>query len=315
MTRKERKLEQHRIEVLSSIAGEKQRIELMALRPRAAEDTLNTDLLKTVLERFAVLEVKAKAVNLADELEDLEDDAELQGLFAAYFCPANEISEEGNIAIDDIELWGVPKTAPQKLRDRLSQKLKIANANPHDGRGILYSIYAEADSWSDFIDDYEDTMSPYIFWLFWISVGTLLLAVVALYFASKIPFLVFIAVLLAGATGSCISVMSKTPPLDASLAGELNAYRRRVLARVGVGLIASLIGCGLLGWGIVPLSIQNQTFSDALNAFSMPSSNGTTIVKTLIVLAVPILLGFSERALTSFENRILGEPHSSAKKR
>lgn len=63
MTRKERKLEQRRIEVLSSIAGEKQRVELMALRPQGAEDTLNTDLLKTVLERFAVLEAKAKAAN------------------------------------------------------------------------------------------------------------------------------------------------------------------------------------------------------------------------------------------------------------
>jgi hypothetical protein len=159
LTRKERKLEQRRIEVLSSIAGEKQRVGLMALRPRGAEDTVNTDLLKTVLERFAILEAKAKAVTLADELEDLEDDAELQGLFATYFCPANEISEEGNIAIDDIELWGVPKTAPQKLRNRLSQKLKTGNANPHDGlggRGVLYSIYAESDSWSDFIDDYED---------------------------------------------------------------------------------------------------------------------------------------------------------------
>lgn len=313
--KKERKLEKARTESLSSITGDRVRVELMAQRPRLEDDNLDTALLQTVLAKFTELEAKAKNATTKDELSDLEDDGELQGLFAAYFCPANEINAEGHIAIDNIEGWGVPKTAPKKLRELFSKKLQNASENPHDGRGALYSIYAEADSWKDFIDDYEDTMGTYMFWLFIISVGMLLLAIVALYFVPKVAFLVFVAVLLAGATGSCISVMSKTPPLDASLSGELDAYRRRVLARIGVGIIASLIGSGLLGWGVLPISIQNQTFSDALNVSSTPTSTSATIVKALIILTVPMLLGFSERALTSFENRILGELHSSAKRR
>jgi len=315
MSRQARKLEKTRIEALSSITGDRMRVELMAQRPRTDDDKLDAALLKTVLDRLTEIEAKAKDATTEDELSALEEDGELQGLFAAYFCPANQISAEGHIEIDNIEGWGVPKTAPKKLRELFSKKLQNASENPHEGREALYSIFAEGDSWKDFIDDYEGTMGTYMFWLFIISVCMLLLAITALYFAPKLYFLIFPALLLAGASGSCISVMGKMPALDASLSGELNAYSRRVLARIGVGLAASLIGSGLLGWGVLPISIQNQTFSEALNVSSASLTNGAAVVKALIVLTVPMLLGFSERALTSFENRILGELHSSAKKR
>ncbi len=38
--------------------------------------------------------------------------------------------------------------------------------------------------------------------------------------------------------------MAKLPELEVSLSRELDAYGRRVLSRVGVGVAASLIGCG-----------------------------------------------------------------------
>jgi hypothetical protein len=60
--------------------------------------------------------------------------------------------------------------------------------------------------------------------------------------------------------------MAKMPMLDVSLSGELEAYGRRILSRIGVGVIGSLIGCALLAWGLFPISIQNQTFADVLNA-------------------------------------------------
>jgi hypothetical protein len=94
-------------------------------------------------------------------LDDFENDGEVQGLFAAYFCPINEIQDEGNILIDTIEGWGIPKTSPKKLRDLFSKKLQNAADNPHDARGALYSILAEADAWRDFIDDYEKSMLNY----------------------------------------------------------------------------------------------------------------------------------------------------------
>jgi hypothetical protein len=102
--------------------------------------------------------------------------------------------------------------------------------------------------------------------------------------------------------------MSKLPPLETSLSGELEAYGRRVFTRIGVGVVGSLIGCALLAW--IPLSIQTLTFADALNACTTPTSGAPGVtcnsMKFLILIGVPALLGFSERTLTLFEQRVFG---------
>jgi hypothetical protein len=95
--------------------------------------------------------------------------------------------------------------------------------------------------------------------------------------------LLLFGLLCAGAAGSCVSVMAKMPALDVSLSGELDAYGRRILSRIGVGVVASLIGSASLAW--LPLSVQNQTFADGLNACATSSAPGN---KTLIVLGVTL---------------------------
>lgn len=309
------KLEKRRVEALSSIVGDRLHVESMAQRPRKDGDKRDTDLLEIVLNRFAEIEASAKAANLEDELDDFEDDGDVQGLFAAYFCPINEIQDEASIAIDTIEGWGIPKASPKKLRDLFSKKLQNAAENPHDARSALYSIFAESDAWRDFIDDYEESMLSYRRWLFFTMLASIVLAVVSLYFASHISILILAGLSFAGAAGSSVSVMAKMPALDASLAGELDAYGRRVFTRIAVGIVASLIGCGLMGWGVLPISMQNQTFTDALNACVSSAPTPGTSIRILIVLAVAMLLGFSERALTSFERRIFGEITTSRRKR
>jgi hypothetical protein len=313
--RKTWKLEKRRVEVLSSIVGDRLRVELMAQRPRKEDDKLDTDLLETVLRRFEEIEVSAKAATLEDELDDFEEDGEVQGLFAAYLCPKNEIQDEGSLVIDTIEGWGIPKTSPKKLRDLFSKKLQNAADNPHDARGALYSIFAEEDAWKDFIDDYEESMLSYRRWLLFITLASIALAVTSLYFAFHLSILILAGLLFAGAAGSSVSVMAKMPALDASLEGELDAYGRRVFTRIAVGIVASLIGCGLMAWGALPISMQNQTFTDALSACVSPAPTSGTSIRILIVLAVAMLLGFSERALTSFERRIFGEVNTSRRRR
>ena len=77
-TRKERKLERCRTEALSSITGDRMRVELMVQHPRNLDDKLDTALLQTVLERLAEIESKAKNATTEDELTDLLEDGELQ---------------------------------------------------------------------------------------------------------------------------------------------------------------------------------------------------------------------------------------------
>jgi hypothetical protein len=146
-------------------------------------------------------------------------------------------------------------------------------------------------------------MKGYTLGLFAAIVVLLGLFIVVLHFFPK--FLV-VGLLCAGAAGSCVSVVTKLPILSVSLSGELEAYGRRILSRICSGLIASVIGSALLGWGILSISINNQSYADALNECSRGSASSCTSLNTLILLGVPLLFGFSERALTSFEKTVFG---------
>ena len=94
------------------------------------------------------------------------------------------------------------------------------------------------------------------------------------------------------------------PVFEVGPSGELEAYQRRILSRIGLGVIGSLIGCGLLGWGALPIAIQGRTFGDVLNAYTLYPAIPRAVPDILILFAVPMLFGFSERALTSFEQQV-----------
>jgi hypothetical protein len=105
-------------------------------------------------------------------------------------------------------------------------------------------------------------MRRYRRWLFFTILGEIVAAATSLYFASHDAILAFAGLLFAGAAGGSVSVLAKMPTLDSFLSGEPDGIDRQVYERIGVGIAASLIGCGLLAWGVVPISIQNQTFTD-----------------------------------------------------
>ena len=306
-----KELEDRRTEVLSAIRGEESNIETMAQRPRRAEDILDTALLAEVRQRLAEIKQRAEHATTIDNLDDLVDDAEAQGQLRAYICPIGEIRNEGNLAVDVMEEWSLPKAVIAKLRASLGQELEKADTDPETARSALRELFEEYDSWATYTDDYEDTMQRFANWLFAASVVCPLLALLAFHWR----FTTLAGLLLAGAAGSCVSVMAKMPTLDVSLSGELDAYGRRVLTRIATGVSASLIGCALLAWGLLPISIQNQTFADALSACTGSPANSCTGLKTLILLGVPMLFGFSERALTSFETRVLGNSKGARARR
>jgi hypothetical protein len=103
------------------------------------------------------------------------------------------------------------------------------------------------------------------------------------------------------------------PTFDMSIGGGLETYGRKVLSRIGVGVMASLIGCSLLTWGVFPIAIQNQTFADILIACTSIPKAPTIGLKILIVLGTAAVLGFSERAITSLEQNFFGGQSGSAK--
>jgi hypothetical protein len=304
-TRKQKKLEKERRDVLDDIRYERWQFELMAQRAQAAGEPADSEFLKTGIDRFDELESRAVDAKKIDEFDYLVEKAEGQGTLRAYICPTREIVNEGSLAIDVMAEWGIPKTKIETLRNLVDQKLM--DADIPSARGALRAIFDEKNSWGTYTDDYEDEMRKYTIWLVCATIGLLILAGVGMYFRLKASSTIFLAILLsAGAAGSCVSVMRKMPLLDVGLSAELDAYGRRIWSRVATGTVASLVGCALLSWGVLPIAIQGQTFSDVVSSCTAQNATLCTIPKTLIFLAVAILFGFSERTLTSVEQRVLG---------
>lgn len=297
--RKHKKLEKRRREVLGDIRGERLGFETMVQRSQRAGENPDESFLTSVRERLAEIEQRASHEADIDELDDLGDDAEQQGQLRAYICPSTEIENAGILVFDLMAEWNLPKAKLDAVRELLLPQLKDADKR----RGALRDIFEQEDSWRTYTSDYEDEMGRLTWWLVGATVILLVFAIIALrFFPGKLP--VGLSILFAGAAGSAVSVMRKMPLLEVSLSGELESYRRRILSRVAVGVAASMIGSGFLGWGLLSISIHGLAFADVLNACCTPGS--CTGLYTLILLAVPMLFGFSERALTEFESKVFG---------
>jgi hypothetical protein len=301
------RLEKKRTQALSDITGDQIAFELMVQRSRTANDPIDTELLTQIRAQFTKIEAGAKTSNSISELDDFADDAESQNIARAYFCPVDEIQDEGNRSIDNLALWGIPSSSIEKLRKAFKERLSDPSKCPHQARAALHAIFIEVDEWSDYIDEYEGKMQWYSRLMSIASFVLILIAGASCYFAHVFPLFLWLALVSAGAAGSCASVLAKVPPLDLSLSGELSAYERRIWSRIAAGTVGSLIGISLLGWGVIPITLRDQTFADALSSCGTQASAPCSITKMAIVLGVAMLLGVSERTLTSFEQRVLGE--------
>jgi hypothetical protein len=301
--RKRRWLEKRRRETLSDVRGERLSVEIMVQRAEQAGEIPDATFLKSLYDRLTEIEQRTNNETNTDELDSLSGDAQQQGQLRAYICPLAEILLEGTMSIDRMEEWKVPKAVITNLRGSLVSHLQMADTKPDKARSALRAVFQEYDSWANYTDDYEETLKKFTRGLAAATLATLLLAsAIVLWW----PSIALFALLLAGAAGSCVSIMWKMPMLEVSPSGELEAYQRRIWTRIGVGVAAGVIGCAMLGWGLLPISIQERTFASVLNACTSSPVASCTSLNALIFLGVPMLLGFSERALTSFEGPMFG---------
>jgi len=301
------KTEKRRAKALSFIDGERLAVEQMWQRPRSENREEQTPLFNELIKKIKEIEARAATEPSYDLLGDLMDDAEKQSQFRAYLCPREELWMEGSLAIALLEEWGVPKSIVSALHKLLDTPLKSGQLEPVAARGALRSIFEEVDSWRDYTSEYESTMERYAGWLFGTTILLILTALLCVHWSCRFPLLVVICILLMGIAGSCVSVLSRMPQFEVRLSKELDAYKRRIMLRVAIGIAASIVGCAMLGWGVVPISFQGHSFADALCLCAGCSSHGglpCTVINALVLLAVPMLFGFSERALTWLEHRM-----------
>jgi hypothetical protein len=306
--RKEWKRDKRRVAALAFIEDERQSVEEMVQRPRLPVDPFrqeDIDLLNKVIHQLDEIEKSAKSPEADYErLGDLMGDAETQGQYRAYFCPAIDVQHEGELVFSIVTTeWGLPKSVTKYL-EKVKDDLKKPAAA--EARAALHILLSERDEWDDYTDDYEDTMWSYTWKLFLLSIALPIGSGFCFRYAfhPHSHWLLVLGMLAAGVAGSCVSIMGRMPEFDVRLSNELIAYRRRILSRIGLGIAASIIGSALLGWGFIPLSIQQHTFTDAIRACTTSSCGG---VDLLLLVCIPMVLGFSERALTTIEQRLFGE--------
>jgi hypothetical protein len=213
-------LKKCRREALSRIAGECLFVELMAQRQRPATEPFDQNLRDNILEKIREIHSAAENTDDIDKLDDLTDDAEFQGLSAAYLCPVAELKIEGDLVIDQIDGWGIPKSATEtarKLWEEASKNLKTppaSGAQLQDARGALRALFAERDAWGDYLDDHEQETRFAMRILFFVLIASLMGAVLAVYYAHFFPPCLLLGIVAAGIAGSCASVVSKLPTLE-----------------------------------------------------------------------------------------------------
>ena len=304
---KRRKLEKERKGTLSIIQNERRLLDAMAQRAQALGNPPDpAQLIAEPLSRLDTLTQQATDCTDIDKFEDIDDGAVEWGTFKAYICPSTEVEAEGNLSINLMEEWGVPKNRVEWMRTTLGSRL--TDPDTKAARSALKMILMEENSWADYTNEYEDTMKRYTWQLSLATVLLIVFAVVGLRYRLYASPLIFLGILLfSGAAGSCVSVMMKLPMLDVALSSELDAYGRRVLSRVVIGTLASLVGCAL--FAVLTVSIDKLNFADVIGACTSQDvalCGQCSIVKQVILIALPILLGFSERTLTSVERKVLG---------
>jgi hypothetical protein len=293
-----------------------------------------TDFIRGVRSDFATLLEKVSADNDTEVNEILEDSAEELERLRAYIIPTNEILADGQTKLADMYEWGVPSTVLDKLAEETVPMLK--GTNNARARAALRTVYENYDYWDDYVEEHAIWMR---------FAGGLMLTLMLVSLTGAVMLVhsghVYSGAFCGGVAGALLSVVAKLPPVLGY--GATNAYVARVMSRVGVGVAASMIGIGLLASDIITIHVpvgnnQSITFADMLDgkdrkakakpetktepktaAAAGPAQAATpapaasaddptgpyTRRSVLLILAVAMLFGFSERALSTFEDRVL----------
>lgn len=112
--------------------------------------------------------------------------------------------------------------------------------------------------------------------------------------------------LLGGGAGATVSIASRPPPCDTL--GSLRTVKARMWARLTLGLAACIVGLGMMASGLLTLPLGGVPLGDTIaSCGGSPSPHPCTKPSMLALLGVAVLLGFSERALASFESSLLGQ--------
>lgn len=252
-----------------------------------------------VLDEFQAIEneISKKPEQSAEARSALVQRACDLAALRAFVAVPPGLEIQGNRAISEMMEWAVPSTTIQRL---MEHAVNLRSNNLAVARMTLWTIYKEEDVWSDYVDWYYHFMSRLGAGLLICTLGVLVTALVAFRHNQVLAALIF-----GGMSGALLSVLMRLPTVVGH--GDFWSYLYRILIRVGTGTTASVMGLGFFTSGLINLSVSGtktpQTIADLILECGSASPE-CPISSSLILLALAMLLGFTERALTFFEDKV-----------
>ena len=307
------KLEARRDYALSRVQNQRMIFNNTVARCRAAGETPNPQVIVDFNAAIDECEDKIRTEKRIDGIDRLIYHAQLQGILRAYVCPMSEVHTESILLISQMEDWGIPSEILDPLRSLIPKGGAGGADEQAIARGALRAIMREHNVSNTYVNEYETDIKAKCWWVGRFTAFFLLLSFTMFDLRALCPAFLKLSILCAGAAGSCGSVLSRMPSTEVKSSIVAVSLVRRIVSRVGAGVIGSVAGSALFAWGVIPIGINKMTYADSLTACDPTSGETCSVTNSLVVLAVPIILGFSERFLTSLDRRLFGEERATEK--
>jgi hypothetical protein len=251
--------------------------------------------------QFQELEKQIRATSEQDILDNLCDRAEELERLRAYVLPEQEILLQAHTSLIDMRDWGVPPQILRSIETDLIVPMHQKNGLPTK-RAALHKLFDFYDSWEYQVTSYDS----------WIVVRTRRLTVFLAF--AVVASIVGVALgsglaafIAGGLTGSIVSVLSRVPPMLGW--GGWSALPARMYSRIGLGMAGTIAGGGLMAAGLVTIGKTPAEFTETISTLHQTSTG-----EGLYLVAIGILLGFSERLLSglagAFVKPAVAEPTS-----
>lgn len=253
-------------------------------------------------------EQETSAAHDRKSLRKIRQDAVGLSRLRAYVYPITIIEMQGEAMINTLQQENLPGSAFDLFAGPLKNGLTCGDDAKQ--RAAFHTILQEYDEWLEYIYRYDEIML--------LLSALLALAIFALTYGAFDQLKdgsVFLGVILAGLSGACTSVISKLPSI--TTAEGYVPYLRGAIRRIAVGFTGSIIGLAFLASGIVTISVPSHGAIDAILkriASVQPTSQIENTsekdakgnpVDVLIIVAIVMAFGLSERALTVLEDRVM----------
>jgi hypothetical protein len=257
-----------------------------AVERARASGTVDQEFIGRIEAQFETLEQQIRATTDEEIIGNLCDRAEELERLRAYVLPEHEILLQAQTCLIDMRDWGVPRPTLRYIETDLVLPMHKKDDVPTK-RAALHKLFDCYDFWEAQGTEYDA----------WIAVRCKVLTVLlALALGGSILGVVLgsglAAFLVGGLAGSLVSVLSRLPPMLGW--GGWAALPARMYSRIGLGIGGTIAGGGLMAAGLLTIGKTAEEFATIIS-----TSHRATTSEGLYMVGIGILLGFSERLLSS----------------